>query len=86
MVNYLKPSRPFQWQNGGLCLDVRDGSKVDPDGCEGEYPAWYKAQQAAKAAKAAGLPVPSTSSRPAWMIPAAIGGAVLLAVILLKGK
>jgi hypothetical protein len=80
-VDYLNPSRPFQWQTGGLCLDVRSGAKVDPDACEGEYPAWYQAQ---KAAKPAGLPMPSRSSQPAWMLPVMIGGAALLLVLMLK--
>lgn len=87
VVDYLHPDRPFQWQNGGLCMDVRNGSKVDSDACEGSYKGWYKAQQAAIAAKAAGLPPPrptATSKQPAWLLPAAVVGIGLLGFLVLK--
>lgn len=87
VVDYLNPDRAFQWQPGGLCMDVRNGAKVDSDACEGNYQDWYKAQEAAKAAKAAGLPPPrpvAYSKQPAWMLPAVIGGIGLLGILLLK--
>ena len=87
VVDYLRPDRSFQWQNGGLCMDVRNGAKVDPDACEGNYRDWYKAQQAATAAKAAGLPPPGptvTSKHPAWLLPAAVVGIGLLGFLVLK--
>jgi hypothetical protein len=83
-VDYLNPSRPFQWQTGGTCMDVRNGAKVDPDACEGNYPDWYKAQQAAKRAKAAGLPPPTASSTPKWVVPVAVVSVGLLALIMLR--
>lgn len=84
-VDYINPDRPFQWQTGGGCMDIRNGAKVDTDACEGNYPDWYKAQQAAKAAKAAGLPPPRPgSSMPKWVIPAAIGGGALVLLLVMK--